>query len=141
MAGTETLAQRVEQASGLPALLAAGWEAFEFIAKTAPAYDDPDVSDRGYAFMLAGAAACRGRNALACAPSLPDDDGTPDAEVCVLGDDMQAAMALADLAAVLRQRLAEVCARTLRRDDRRASEAAMAAAAETHALLIEDGGR
>jgi hypothetical protein len=141
MAGTETLVQQIEQASGLPALLASGWEAFEFIAKTAPAYDDPDVSGRRYAFMLAASAACRGRNALACAPSLPDDDGTADAEVCVLGDEMQAAVALADLAAVLRQRLAEACARTLRRDDRRAYEAAMAAAAETHALLMEDGDR
>jgi hypothetical protein len=135
MSGTDVFVQRLETASTLSALLAAGWESFDFITRAAPVYDDPDSGPRGFAFMLATAAASRGRNALAYAPSLPDDDTAAEVDVQALGDEAQVAAYLADLAAVIRRRLMDACPMTPGRDDRRACEAAIAAAAEVHALL------
>lgn len=142
MTGTSILTQRLREAGDLPTLLAASWDAFEFIAQAAPAYDDPDSNAHGYAFMLATVAACHGRNALACAPSLPGDDSSgTDTEEYPLGDETQAATTLASLVGLIRQRLADACAGALGDDDRRACEVAVAAAAETHTLLAGQGGR
>lgn len=141
MTETSILAQRLRQTGSLPALLAASWDAFEFIAQIAPAYDDPDSNARGYAFMLATVAACRGRNALAFAPSLPGDDSGKETEVVALGGETQAAATLASLADLLRQRLTEACSGALGNDDRRACEVAIAAAGETRNLLAEPGGQ
>jgi hypothetical protein len=134
--GAEEL-QAITLARDLPA----SWDAFEFIVQSARAYHDPDTNDRGYAFMPATVAACRGRNALACAPSLPDDDTGDDSDVCLLGNETQAAAALADLAAALRRWLAQSCGGPAGHDDRQACEAAIAVAIETHALLAIEGGR
>jgi hypothetical protein len=86
--------------------------------------------------MLATGAACRGRNALACAPSLPDaaarDQGP---SVDSLGNETEAAATLAGLAAVLQSRLAAARLQARGHDDSQACEAAAAAAAETHTLL------
>jgi hypothetical protein len=82
----------------------------------------PDSGPRGFVFMLATGAACRGRNALACAPSLPDDESAdPGLSVDTLGGETEAAATLAGLAAVLHSRLA--------------------AAAEAHALFSGGGSR
>jgi hypothetical protein len=140
MQETEMLKVRLRDASGLPAVLAAGWDVFEFIQQTASAYDDPEKNARGYAFMLTTVAACRGRNALADAPSLPGDDTADGDEspVCVLADEHQAAQALADLADMAARRLADA-ARTAQLADRHACERAMTAATEVHHLLSTDG--
>jgi hypothetical protein len=138
MPGTGALTDQLEAASGLPAVLAAGWDAFDFIVQAATGYDDPGNGSRGFAFMLAGTAACRGRNALACAPSLPDDDSSPEPDIQVLGDETQAAASLGALAAVIERRLADARSATLGHDDDRACQAAIAAATETYALLTGD---
>jgi hypothetical protein len=62
--------------------------------------------------MLATTAACRGRNALAYAPSLPDDESGAEADVQALGDETQAATALAALAAVIWRRLTDASQET-----------------------------
>jgi hypothetical protein len=135
MQEAKMLTRRLREAADPQAVVAAGWEAFDFIATTASAYDDPDVYARGYAYMLP-VTACRGRNALGLVPTLPDDDSTAVAnKVHAIGDESRATATLAYLADVLRERLAAVLARTHGQDDRRACEAAVAAAAETHALL------
>jgi hypothetical protein len=138
MTATDIFVQRLETAASLPALLAAGWESFDFIARTTPGYDDPDDGPRGFAFLLATAAASRGRNALGYAPSLPDDDADTESEIEALGDEAQAAACLSDLATVIHRRLTEACSMTLGDDDRRACEAAVAAAAEVHTMLAGD---
>jgi hypothetical protein len=139
MSATDIYVQHLESASTLPALLAAGWDAFDFIARAAPGYDDPDSGHRGLVFMLAATTACRGRNALACAPSLPNDDVGTEAELEQLGDETRAAACLAGLAAVIWLRFADAPAASLGHDDGRACAAAVAAAAETHALLSGGG--
>ena len=62
--------QHLADASGLPAVLAAGWEIFELIAAiaSASAGESPDMYP---AFTFASGAAVSGRNALAFASSLP----------------------------------------------------------------------
>jgi hypothetical protein len=139
MQETEMLTIRLWDASGLPSVLAAGWDVFEFLQQTASAYDDPDTNVRGYAFMLATAAACRGRNALADAPSLPDDAASgEESPVCVFADENQAALALADLAAMAARKLAQVTS-TAQLADRQACRRAVTAAAEVRDLLGTNG--
>jgi hypothetical protein len=66
----ESARVRLEQATGLPAVLDAAYEAFE---EMLPALEEQQ--DRGggtfAAFVMSGTAAANGRNALAAAPSLP----------------------------------------------------------------------
>jgi hypothetical protein len=90
--------------------------------------------------MLATTAACRGRNALAYAPSLPDDESGAEADVQALGDETQAATALAGLAAVIWRRLTDASTGNPGHDDGRACEVALAAATEINALLTGDCG-
>jgi hypothetical protein len=62
--------QRLAGAGDVPAVLAAGWAAFELIGAiaSASAGDSPGMYP---AFTLAGGSAVTGRNALAFAPSMP----------------------------------------------------------------------
>jgi hypothetical protein len=99
--------QRVVDADGLPALLAAAWDTFELVQATASASagDSPDLYP---AFTFARGSAVNGRNALAVAPSMPpvpaDATSTPPepaADVDRLAD------ALATLASALSKRLRE----------------------------------
>ena len=61
--------QRLADAHGLPAVLAAGWDIFELIAAIASA-SAGDSADMYPAFTFARGAAVSGRNAIAVAPSL-----------------------------------------------------------------------
>jgi hypothetical protein len=136
MGATETLTQRLEQAGQLVELLAAEREAFELIAQTAAAYGVSDTG-LGYTFRLAATAAGHSRDALASAPSMPDDRHDCRTEACTVRDETRVAGELADLARLLLRRLAQACAETLSHDDRRACEAAAAAAFETYDLLTQ----
>ena len=66
----ESARARLEQATGLPAVLDAAYDAFEEMLSALE-----DQQDRGggafAAFVMSGAAAANGRDALAAAPSLP----------------------------------------------------------------------
>ena len=61
---------RVQQASGLAAVLDAAYEAFEAMLSAIDPAQDP-ASGLFAAFVMAAASAANGRNAVALAPSLP----------------------------------------------------------------------
>ena len=66
----DTARARLEHASGLPAVLDAAYDAFEDMLGVIEAQQDPGGGAFA-AFVMAGAAAANGRNAVAAAPSLP----------------------------------------------------------------------
>lgn len=127
--------QYLADASGLPAVLAAGWEVFELIAATASASagESPDMYP---AFTFASGAAVSGRNALAFASSLPplpgeagQDPPEPAADAC------QAADALAALACALSTRLRQAAGLAADTADRSACQDAAAEADRITRLL------
>jgi hypothetical protein len=61
---------RLQQATGLPAILDAAYDAFEDMLPAIEAQQDPG-SAAFTAFVMAGASAANGRDAIAAAPSLP----------------------------------------------------------------------
>jgi hypothetical protein len=61
---------RLEQATGLPAILDAAYDAFEDMLPAIEAQQDPG-SAAFTAFVMSGASAANGRDAIAAAPSLP----------------------------------------------------------------------
>src|SRR6202043_3720301 len=66
----EAARARLEQVAGLPAVLDAAYEAFEEMLRAIEDQQDPDGGAFA-AFVMSGAAAANGRDALAAAPSLP----------------------------------------------------------------------
>src|SRR5580693_10509114 len=63
---------RLERATGLPAILDAAYDAFEDMLPAIEAQQDPG-SAAFTAFVMSGASAANGRDAIAAAPSLPAD--------------------------------------------------------------------
>jgi hypothetical protein len=61
---------RLERAAGLPAILDAAYDAFEDMLPVIEAQQDPG-STAFTAFVMSGASAANGRDAIAAAPSLP----------------------------------------------------------------------
>jgi hypothetical protein len=99
---------RLDQAAGLPAILDAAYDAFEEMLRAIADQQDP-VGGAFAAFVMAGAAAANGRDAVAAAPSLPpaasgDLDGAVagSARGLLVGE---AAAALARLSQLLVSRL------------------------------------
>lgn len=97
--------QRLVDADGLPAVLAAGWDVFELVGTIASA-SAGESADLYPAFMFARGSAVSGRNAVAFAPSMPPASGDarhdlpkPTADVYEIAD------ALANLASALSMRL------------------------------------
>ena len=98
---------RLREAASLPEVLDAGFAAFEAIRITARAYED-QVPGLFAAFMTTADAAIDGREALTVAPSLPRRSGSlPEHASSADAGAGQAIDVLAQLAAVLRERLAE----------------------------------
>ena len=137
MQDTEMLGQRLTAATGLPTVLDASWNIFDFVQQIASVFSD---SESGWTFPLAETAARRGRNALSAARSLRDEGYDRELPVCALGGEEQTAHVLAALAALVQHRLTEACARAADHDDRRACGAGAGAAAEARALLLTAGG-
>ena len=99
--------RRLADADGLPAVLAVGWDIFEFAGTiaSASAGESPDMYP---AFTFARGAAVSGRNAIAFAPSLPPISGGAGHELPKpLGDACEIADDLAGLASALSMRLRE----------------------------------
>jgi len=61
---------RLEHATGLPAVLDAAYDAFEYMLPAIEAQQDPG-SAAFTAFVMSGASAANGRDEIAAAPSLP----------------------------------------------------------------------
>jgi hypothetical protein len=98
---------RLREAASLPEVLDAGFAAFEAIRITARACED-QVPTLLAAFMSTADAAVDGREALTVAPSLPRPGGRrPEHRSSADAGDGQAIDVLAQLASVLRERLAE----------------------------------
>jgi hypothetical protein len=136
----ELLGQRLQADGGLPGLLAAGWDTFDFLQVTASGFDDAAVWRHAYAFLLAAGAASRGRHAVGTAPSLPAEYEKPDTEVTFTPGEDQAAETAAALAGLLERRLAAAGASAADPGDRAACAEAAAAAAEIRDLLAGAAG-
>jgi hypothetical protein len=139
--------KRLEQAVGLSAVLGAACDAFEDMLLALEDLQDP-AGGTFAAFMMSGASAASGRDAVAAAPSLPppspadarwsrqDGTGPPAPDLlppsATVGD---AAADLAGLSRVLTGRLAEAQALAVDAGDRRACAEASRYAAEICSLL------
>jgi hypothetical protein len=125
----------LEQAASLPKVLAAGFDAFEVIRITARHHQDR-VPELFAAFMTTADAAVDGREALTIAPSLPRAAGAePSGALAADADTGLAADALAALAAVLRDCLADAAARAGTPGDQVACQDAAGAAARICQLM------
>ena len=93
----ESARVRLEQATGLPAVLDAAYDAFEEML-----WALEEQEDRGggafAAFVMSGTAAANGRNALAAAPSLPP---APSGGLAAAAGGSSSGLAMEDAAAVL----------------------------------------
>jgi hypothetical protein len=104
---------RLEQASDLPAILDAAYDAFEGMLPVI--HGQEDRAGGGFAaFVMAGASAANGRDAVASAPSLPP--AAPRRAPPAAGDPVtgiteeEAAAVLAGLSQLLASRLADAAA-------------------------------
>ena len=130
--------QRLADADGLPAVLAAGWDIFELVGTVAAASAgaSPDMYP---AFTFAQGAAVSGRNAIAFAPSVPPISGGAGHELPKpLGDADEIADDLAGLASALSMRLRESAELAADAADRAACENA-ARQAERITWLLAQG--
>ena len=95
----ESTRARLEQATGLPAVLDAAYDAFE---EMLPALEEQE--DRGgaafAAFVMSATAAANGRDALAAAPSLPP---APSGDLAAAAAGSSSSLAMEDAAAALAQ--------------------------------------
>ena len=133
--GANGIAARLRQAASLPEVLAAGFDAFEAIRIAARDCQDR-VPGLFAAFMTAADAAVDGREALTIAPSLPPGGGPGPGVAMPAGAGAgQAAGALAALAAVLRDRLADAATRAVLPGDRAACQDAAGAAGRIWQLM------
>lgn len=132
---------RLQQASGLEAVLDAAYEAFRDMLGAIRAHEDP-ATGMFAAFVMAAAAAASGRDAVAFAPSLPPHQGrNPPAG----GEDQpkesaeRTASDAADLSELLAARLAQAAGSASHPGDRAACDQAARWAREIHDLLAGSG--
>jgi hypothetical protein len=139
----EAITARLRDARSLPELLAASFDAFEAIRVTARGSEDV-VPALFAAFMTAADAAVDGKEAITIAPSL-----SPGPAVTLITSPLDTGAgidtvtdALAALAALLDERLAQAAPRALTSDDRAACQEAAEAGRRIHLLLArEDNDR
>jgi hypothetical protein len=129
---------RLDQASDLPAILDAAYDAFEGMLPVI--HGQEDRAGGGFAaFVMSAASAANGRDAVASAPSLPPAapgstslaDGDPPPGVT----EQEAAAALAVLSGLLAGRLADASARAADAGDRAACAVAARHAGAIWSLL------
>jgi hypothetical protein len=136
----DAIKTRLQEAQDLPALLTAGFDAFETIRALARSSEDENPALFA-AFMTAADAAVDGREALTIAPSLPPGRAGPPASrsPAASGTAGQVTGALADLAGVLRSCLTAAASRASLPGDRGACQKAAAAAGHIRFLMAGDG--
>lgn len=118
----ERMHQRLADADGLPAVLAAGWDVFELVATIASASAD-ESRDLYPAFMFARGSAVSGRDAIAFAPSTPRASADARYDPPKLTAPVyEIAAALANLASALSTRLRESARLAADASDRSACE-------------------
>lgn len=133
----ELVQQHLNEADGVPAVLSAGWQAFELVRSVTSASAD-QAADMYPAFTFSRGAAVSGRNALALAPSLPADCVPwQDLPAPVTGDVYEIADAVAELTSALSRRLREVAGLAADADDRVACANAAGDAEQVSRLLAK----
>lgn len=126
---------RLREAASLPEVLDAGFAAFEAIRITARACED-QVPGLFAAFMTTADAAVDGREALTAAPSLPRRAGSRSEHASSADAGAgQAIDVVAQLAAVLRERLAEAAGKADLPGDQAACRDAASAAGRICQLM------
>jgi hypothetical protein len=125
---------RLEQATGLPAILDAAYDAFEDMLSAIETQQDPG-SGAFTAFVMSGASAANGRDAIAAAPSLPAATHRVTARTSAAVTAQQAAAALAGLSRVLVSRLNAAAGLSASVGDRAACASAARHAAAICSLL------
>jgi hypothetical protein len=134
----ESTRARIEQATGLPAILDAAYDAFEQLLTAITSQQDRGGGTFA-AFVMSGTAAANGRDALAAAPSLPpvsSGDLASTASASTLDLPTQdAAAVLGGLSHVLSRRLTDASGHTADAGDRLACAQAARHAAEACLLL------
>jgi hypothetical protein len=136
----DAIKTRLQQAQDLPALLTAGFDAFETIRALARSRED-ETPALFAALMTAADAAVDGREALTIAPSLPPGRASPPVGYGPSAGDAagQVTGALADLAGVLGSCLTAAASQTSLRGDRAACQEAAAAAGHIRFMMAGDG--
>lgn len=133
----KVIRQHLTDANGVSGVLSAGWRAFEFVRAVTGA-SAGQAADMYPAFTFARGAAVSGRNAVACAPSLPTDcapyPGIPGPAVTNVHE---VADAVAELASVLSGRLREAARIAAEAGDRVACESAASDAEQISRLLTK----
>jgi hypothetical protein len=120
----ELAVQRLLTADSVPAMLSAGWEAFELLRAGASASADRSA-DLYPAFTFARGSAVSGRNVIAFASSMPGDYAAPvEAPESEASDVHEVADAMAGLASALSARLRDAARVADHADDRAACEEA-----------------
>ncbi len=135
----DAIKTRLQEATDLPALLTAGFDAFETLRVLARGSEDENPALFA-ALMTAADAAVDGREALTTAPSLPPGRAGPQASRSPAASRTpgQVTEALADLAGVLRSCLTAAASPTSSRGDRAACQQAAAAAGHIRFLMAGD---
>ena len=133
----EQVQQHLHAADGVPAVLSASWEVFEFVQAVAAACADL-AADMYPGFTFAKGSAVSGRNAIAFAPSMPAGYAKPLAVASpVTGDVYEVADAVARLASALGARLREAAGLAADANDRTACEDAALDAEQISAMLTK----
>ena len=134
--------QRLRHTAGLPAILAAAYDAFEDMLLAVRAHEDP-AGGLFAAFMMAAAAAADGRDAVGFAPSLPpchSQDGPAGDDAAHAGESAEnSAAAAASLSRLLMARLAEARRSSSDPADQAACADAIRCAKTIHDLLGRSG--
>lgn len=134
-----TIQEHLGIADNPAAVLAAGWDAFEFVREAAAA--QAQKTSDGYAtWMSVMPPACEGRDALGRAALMPDRPSQDwPRKILVTGTDDEIAGDLAALAALLARRLRGGAERAARPEDQQAMRRGARAAEEILELLADDG--
>jgi hypothetical protein len=134
-----TMTTRLDQARSLAGILAAGYEAFEFMLPVLEAHQDPE-GGAFTTFVMAATYAVGGRDALLFAPSLPHSrNSQPDGHDAP-GTALETAIALARLSQLLAARLGHAAALAASAADRRACAGGAFQASTLAALLCAAAG-
>jgi hypothetical protein len=134
-------AERLGQASTLPELLGAAFDAFEDMLSVVDEQQNP-ASRLFVAFVMSGVAAADGRDALVRAPSLPlhrREEAGPVGRTGSGETDVPIASALCELSGQLSSRLTDASAAAESHADREACQEATRHAEEIRLLLGEAG--
>ena len=129
---------RLQEAPGLPELLAASFDAFEAIRQQAGSRVD-EVPELFAAFMTTAVTAVEGREAVTAAPSLPPGPAGPQPSVLAADTGLNEAIdTLANLGTLLDRCLTQAAASATNPQDRAACEEAADTARQIRHLMTRE---